>query len=435
MGSWLLLALPGAFMASGLNQVWLPLGLTIGAFINWGMVAKRLRIYTEIAKDSITIPAYFENRFHDKTGILRLLTALVTMIFFTIYVGAGFVSGGVLFSSMFHISYHEALLMTATIIFVYTCVGGFLAIAWIDFFQGSLMLFALLLVPIVVWSSFGSAEIIGALSNIDIKGFYDITAGVPLIAIVSLLAWGLGYFGQPHIIVRFMAIKDPNKTPQAMWIGMTWMILALVGAAAVGILGAAYYNDGLINPEAVFLKLSAIFFNPWIEGILLAAVLSAVMSTSSAQLLSLSSAFSIDVYAKFLRKKASHREQLNISRLTVLAVTIIAIMISYSPNSSILSLVGYAWAGLGSSFGAVVIFSLFWSRMNKFGAVAGIIVGSGVVLVWPLFEYLGGWFEVYSMVPAFALSCISIVLVSLITPKPEISVQTEYASYKQALDK
>ncbi len=435
MGSWLLLALPGAFMASGLNQVWLPLGLTIGAFINWGMVAKRLRIYTEIAKDSITIPAYFENRFHDKTGILRLLTALVTVIFFTIYLGAGFVSGGVLFSSMFHISYHEALLMTATIIFVYTCVGGFLAIAWIDFFQGGLMLFALLLVPVVVWSSFGSAEIIGALSNIDIKGFYDITAGVPLIAIVSLLAWGLGYFGQPHIIVRFMAIKDPNKTPQAMWICMTWMILALVGAATVGILGAAYYNDDLINPEAVFLKLSAIFFNPWIEGILLAAVLSAVMSTSSAQLLSLSSAFSIDVYAKFLRKKASHREQLNISRLTILAVTIIAIMISYSPNSSILSLVGYAWAGLGSSFGAVVIFSLFWSRMNKFGAVAGIIVGSGIVLVWPLFEYLGGWFEVYSMVPAFAFSCISIVFVSLITPKPEISVQMEYASYKQALDK
>jgi sodium/proline symporter len=259
MGSWLLLALPGAFMVSGFNQIWLPLGLTIGAFVNWGVIAKRLRVYTEIAKDSITIPEYFENRFHDNSGLLRLLTALVTAIFFTIYTGAGFVSGGVLFSSMFHISYHEALLLTATIIFVYTCVGGFLAIAWIDFFQGTLMLFALLLVPIVVWSNFGSVQVIGALSNIDIKGFYDITAGVPLIAIVSLLAWGLGYFGQPHIIVRFMAIKDPNKTSQAMWICMIWMILALVGAAAVGILGAAYYQDGIINPEAIFLKLSAIF--------------------------------------------------------------------------------------------------------------------------------------------------------------------------------
>ena len=433
MGSWLLLALPGAFMVFGFNQIWLPLGLTIGAFVNWSVIAKRLRVYTEIAKDSITIPEYFENRFHDNSGLLRLLTALVTAIFFTIYTGAGFVSGGVLFSSMFHISYHEALLLTATIIFVYTCVGGFLAIAWIDFFQGTLMLFALLLVPIVVWSNFGSVQVIGALSNIDIKGFYDITAGVPLIAIVSLLAWGLGYFGQPHIIVRFMAIKDPNKTSQAMWICMIWMILALVGAAAVGILGAAYYQDGIINPEAIFLKLSDIFFNTWIEGVLLAAVLSAVMSTSSAQLLSLSSAFSVDVYAKFLRKNAGHREQLNISRLTVLVVTIIAIMISYSQNSSILNLVGYAWAGLGSSFGAVVIFSLFWSRMNKFGAIAGIIVGSVVVLVWPLFKSFGGWFEVYSMVPAFTLSCISIVVISLITKKPAESVELEFMTYQASI--
>jgi len=433
MGSWLLLALPGAFMVSGLNQIWLPLGLTIGAFVNWGVIARRLRVYTEIAKGSITIPEYFENRFHDKTGFLRSLTALVTVVFFTIYTGAGFVSGGVLFSSMFHISYHEALLLTASIIFVYTCVGGFLAIAWIDFFQGTLMLFALILVPIVVYMGLGHADIVGALSSIEIKGFYDVTAGVPLITIVSLLAWGLGYFGQPHIIVRFMAIKDPNKTSQAMWICMIWMMLALVGAACVGILGAAYYRDGLINPEAIFLKLSAVFFNPWIEGVLLAAVLSAVMSTSSAQLLSLSSAFSVDVYSKFLRKNAGHREQLNISRLTVLVVTIVAVAISYSPNSSILSLVGYAWAGLGSSFGAVVIFSLFWSRMNKYGAIAGIIVGSAVVLVWPVFKELGGWFEVYSMVPAFALSCTSIVLFSLITEKPVELVEIEFMKYKTSV--
>ncbi len=434
MGSWLLLALPGAFMVSGLNQIWLPLGLTIGAFVNWGVIAKRLRIYTEIAKDSITIPTYFENRFHDKSGLLRLLTALVTVVFFSIYIGVGCVSGGVLFSAMFHISYHEALLLTASIIFVYTCVGGFLAIAWIDFFQGTLMLFALLLVPLVVWTNFGSYDIVGVLSNIDIKGFYDIKTGVPLISIVSLLAWGLGYFGQPHIIVRFMAIKDPNKTPQAMWICMIWMILALIGAAAVGILGAAYYKNGLVNPEAVFLKLSGIFLNPWIEGVVLSAVLSAVMSTSSAQLLSLASAFSVDVYAKFFRKNAGHQEQVNISRLTVLAVTVIAIIISYSPDTSILDLVGYAWAGLGSSFGAVVIFSLFWSRMNKFGAVVGIVVGSVVVLVWPLFKIFGGWFEIYAMVPAFILSCTSIVLASLLTSAPEDYVQMEYASYKNALN-
>lgn len=435
MGSWLLLALPGAFMVSGLNQIWLPMGLTIGAFVNWGIVAKRLRIYTEIAKDSITIPEYFENRFHDKTNILRSLTALVTVIFFTIYIGAGFVSGGVLFSSMFHISYHEALIFTAIIIFTYTCVGGFLAIAWIDFFQGTLMLLALIMVPVFVYSEFGNTDVIGALQNIEIKGFYDITAGVPLITIVSLLAWGLGYFGQPHIIVRFMAIKDPNKTPKAMWICMIWMILALIGAACVGILGAAYYTDGISNPEAIFLRLSAVFFNPWIEGVLLAAVLSAVMSTSSAQLLSLSSAFSVDVYAKYIRKNASHREQLSVSRLIVFIVTVVAIIISYNPDSSILSLVSYAWAGLGSSFGAVILFSLFWVRMNKYGAIAGIIVGSLIVVAWPAFEDFGGWFKVYSMVPAFTLSCISIVAVSLLTGKPEDSVEDEYNSYIQELSK
>ncbi|API86145.1 sodium/proline symporter PutP [Francisella uliginis] len=433
MGSWLLLALPGAFMVSGFNQIWLPLGLSIGAFINWGVIAKRLRIYTEIAKDSITIPAYFENRFHDSTGRIRTLTAIVLVIFFTIYVGAGFVSGGVLFSSMFGISYHSALLLTASIIFIYTCVGGFLAISWIDFFQGSLMLFALLLVPIVVYFNFDSSGTTSILSNIDIKGFYDVTSGVPLITIISLLAWGLGYFGQPHIIVRFMAIKDPNKTSQAMWICMIWMILALIGAACVGILGAAYFQGGQINPESVFLKLSSVFFNPWIEGVLLAAVLSAVMSTSSAQLLALSSAFSVDVYAKFIRKNASHREQLNVSRLIVLIITIVAIVISLNPNTTILDLVGYAWAGLGSSFGSVVIFSLFWSRINKAGATAGILSGALVVLIWPLFASLGGWFKIYAMVPGFAISSILIVIVSLLTSKPEESIQLEYNKYKQAL--
>ncbi|BCD92453.1 sodium:proline symporter [Francisella halioticida] len=434
MGSWLLLALPGAFMASGFNQIWLPLGLSIGAFINWGVIAKRLRVYTEIAKDSITIPAYFENRFHDDTGIIRSITAIVLVVFFTTYVGAGFVSGGVLFGSMFGISYHSALFLTAIIIFVYTCVGGFLAISWIDFFQGSLMLFALLLVPIVVYLNFDSSGTTNILSSIDIKGFYDVTSGVPLITIISLLAWGLGYFGQPHIIVRFMAIKNPNKTYRAMAICMIWMIVALIGAACTGILGAVYYHGDKINPESVFLKLSSAFFNPWVEGILLAAVLSAVMSTISAQLLSLSSAFSVDVYAKFLRKNASHREQLNVSRLIVLIVTIVAICISLNPHSTILSLVGYAWAGLGGSFGGVVIFSLFWSRMNKFGAAAGIIVGAIVVLTWgPLLGSLGGWFKIYVMVPGFILSCIAIVVVSLLTPKPGESVQLEYNKYKEAL--
>ncbi|APC97413.1 sodium/proline symporter PutP [Francisella frigiditurris] len=436
MGSWLLLALPGAFMALGISQIWLPLGLTIGAFVNWGVVAKRLRVYTEVAKDSITIPAYFENRFHDTKGYLRALTAIVLVIFFTIYISAGFVSGGLLFSSMFSIDYHQALILTAVIIFTYTCVGGFLAVAWIDFFQGSLMLLALLVVPAVAFGYFGSfTSLADAVSSREIHGFFDITSGVSFLSIISLLAWGLGYFGQPHIIVRFMAIRDPKKTTQAMWICMIWMILALLGAMAVGLLGAAYYQNGLENPEAVFLQLSKAFFNPWLEGVLLAAVLSAVMSTSSAQLLALSSAFSADVYHKFIRKNASHKEMLNVSRLIVLVITIIGIYLAYSPESSILDLVAYAWAGLGSSFGGVIILSLFWKRMNKTGAYVGIALGSLTVLVWPWLKDLGYMFGVYAMIPAFSASCLGIVIASLLTGKPEKSIEEEFDKYKEALEK
>ena len=436
MGSWLLLALPGAFMVSGISQLWLPLGLTIGAFVNWAVVARRLRIYTEVAKDSITIPAYFENRFHDNKGYLRALTAVVLVVFFTIYVGAGFVSGGLLFSSMFEINYHTALLLTAAIIFTYTCIGGFLAVSWIDFFQGTLMLLALLVVPAVAFGHFGSvSSVMDSVSAREITGFFSVTSGMTFIGTISLLAWGLGYFGQPHIIVRFMALKDPNKTSQAMWIGMIWMILALIGAVCVGMLGAAYYTNGLSNPESVFLDLSKAFFNPWIEGVLLAAVLSAVMSTSSAQLLALSSAFSADVYHKFIRKNASHKEMLNISKLIIFIITILGIYLAYSPNASILALVGHAWAGLGASFGGVVLFSLFWKNMNKAGAYAGIILGAGTVLIWPMLKDFGGIFAVYEMVPAFTFSCLGIVIVSLIAGEPEDSIVAEFESYERALEK
>jgi sodium/proline symporter len=230
-----------------------------------------------------------------------------------------------------------------------------------------------------------------------------------------------------------MAIKDHKKTSTAMWICMIWMILALIAAACIGILGAVYFQKNVTNPETIFLELSNMFFNPWIEGVLLAAVLSAVMSTVAAQLLQLSSAFSVDVYAKFFRKTASHRELLNISRLAVAVVTVAAIIMSYNPDSSILSLVSFAWAGLGSAFGSVVVFSLFWPRMNKFGAGSGIIVGAVVVLIWPMFANFGGWFEIYSMVPAFTLSCVSIVLVSLLTAAPDKEISDEFKRYQEIL--
>ena len=435
MGSWLLLALPGAVMLHGMNQIWLPIGLAIGAGLNWYIVAKRLRVYTEVAKDSITIPAYFENRFHDNKGLLRSITAIVILVFFTLYTASGLVAGGMLFSSMFDVSYHSGLLITGIIIFTYTCIGGFLAISFIDFFQGSLMLMALLVIPAVVYGHFdGVSNIIANIQHRDLTGFLDFSSGVSILSIISLAAWGLGYFGQPHIIVRFMAIKNPKKTPTAMVICMTWMILALIGAVCIGILGAAYYQDGLKNTESVFIVLSNAFFNPWIEGILLAAVLSAIMSTSSAQLLASSSAVVEDVYLKFIRKDAQNKEILFVSRLVVLSIAIVAILLAYNPKSTILGLVSYAWAGLGASFGPAILFSLLWKRMNKVGASFGILVGALTVIIWPLFKDLGGIFAIYEIIPGFIFASIAIIVTSILTAKPSDEIKGEFEQFEKIMN-
>ncbi|WP_119343951.1 sodium/proline symporter PutP [Facilibium subflavum] len=427
MSSWLLLALPGAVMLHGLNQIWLPLGLALGAYLNWQFVAKRLRIYTEVAKDSITIPAYFENRFHDKTGFIRLLTAIVILIFFTFYTASGFVAGGLLFSSTFGISYAAGLGLTAAIILIYTCIGGFLAISWIDFFQGCLMFLALILVPVVVLYHIGSINT--ALTDVAQQSpvYLDAFKGTSIIGVLSLFAWGLGYFGQPHILVRFMATKTARSIPQAQFICMTWMCIALLGAVFTGLFGLAYFSSkGLSNPETIFIVLSNTFFNPWIAGVLLAAVLSATMSTASAQLLASSSAVVEDFYHKFFRPKASTTELLFSSRIVVFLIAIVALLLAANPKSSILNLVGYAWAGLGASFGPVVLLSLFWRRMNLAGAFAGIITGALTVLIWPHLKFLGGVFELYELLPGFVFAVVSIVTVSLLAKPATVLMSKEY---------
>lgn len=435
MSSWLMLALPGAVMAFGLNQIWLPIGLAVGAYLNWQFIAKRLRVYTEVAKDSITIPAYFENRFHDFKGRLRVITALVILIFFTFYTAAGFVAGGLLFSNTFGVDYTTGLWITAGIILVYTCVGGFLAISWIDFFQGSLMFLALLVVPLVVLYNLGGVtpamQTIYHLS----PSYFDVFKGTTLIGTISLLAWGLGYFGQPHILVRFMAIKDPNEVPKAQFICMTWMCIALLGAVFVGFLGIAFYAQSpLSNPETVFIAFANTLFNPWISGILLAAVLSAIMSTASAQLLASSSALVEDFYRKFFRPQSSHREQLITGRVIVVLITLVAVALAADPtNSSILALVGYAWAGLGAAFGPVILLSLFWSRMTLKGAMAGIISGALVVIVWSQLKTLGGIFSVYELLPAFIISTLAIIIVTMITARPEESIMAQHREVEARL--
>ena len=435
MSSWLILALPGAVMLNGLNQIWLPIGLSIGQFLNWQLISARLRVYTEVANDSITIPAYFENRFHDNTRILRLITAVVIVIFFTFYSASGFVSGGLLFSSTFHVSYIAGLLITATIVIGYTCLGGFLAISWIDFFQGTLMFFALLVVPAMTFHALGGIGEIGQIVDTHaIPSYLNAFNGITSVGIISLLAWGFGYFGQPHIIVRFMAMRSHKQAPQAQFICMTWMNVALYGAVFTGLFGMAFFaNSPLKDPETGFIHLSTILFSPWIAGVLLAAVLSATMSTSSSQLLASSSAIVEDFYHRFFRSQASSRELIWVSRLGVLIISLVAFSIAYDPKSSILNLVSYAWAGLGGAFGPVIILSLFWKRMNLWGAMAGMVAGTLVVIIWPYFSELGGIFEIYELVPAFLLNLFSIAGVSLMTQKPSDKIKAEFEDMQRIL--
>ncbi len=433
MSGWLLLGLPGAVYLLGFSQIWMPLGLIIGALINWTVVAKRLRVYTEFANNSLTIPEFFENRFHDKSGILRLVTSIAVIVFFTLYASSGFVSGAILFQSTFNLSYHEALLLGASVIILYTCIGGFLAVNWIDLFQGSLMWLALLVVPIMtLWAmhhGHSSAPLIPLHDRLQ-----QFMAAKPLgiIAIVSLLTWGLGYFGQPHILVRFMAAENPNNIRQSTWICMIWMTMSLVGAVFTGLFGKWYFaGSTLSNPESVFLMLAKELFNPLITGTLLAAVLSAVMSTIAAQLLASSSSLAEDIYFRFFRKEETSSQGLFLNRVAVLVIALAALYLAHDPNSRVLTLVSYAWAGLGASFGPLILCSLFWSRTTRNGAIAGIIVGGATVIIWKQLAYLGGIFSLYELFPAFFAGLITIFVVSLIDKKPDESILNNFEQVRR----
>jgi len=435
MSGWILMGLPGAFYLHGMNQIWMPIGLTIGAWLNWQIVAKRLRIYTEVANDAITLPDYLENRFRDHSRVLRSITAIVILFFFTLYSAASMKAGGVLFEQSFELPYHLGLWIGAVAIVSYTFIGGFLAVCWTDTVQGVLMFLALLVVPIVVLSHFGGwGETVTAVSNMSPQHL-NVTEGLGVFGICSLMAWGLGYFGQPHILVRFMAVRSAKDIPAARAICMNWMVLSLYGAIFTGFAGYAYYiNNPLKDPETVFIQLSQILFNPWIAGILLAAILSAIMSTISSQLLVCASALTEDIYRGFIRKQAKDRELVMVGRLAVLLVALIAVVLAYNPNSTILSMVSYAWAGFGGAFGPVIILSLFWSRMTRNGAVAGIIVGAVVVVGWHnLSGGPGDMFDFYEILPGFVACLLTVIGVSLASKAPEREITREFALMKQHL--
>ncbi|MTD39929.1 sodium/proline symporter PutP [Erwinia sp. CPCC 100877] len=425
MSGWLLMGLPGAIFLAGISESWIAIGLVIGAWLNWKLVAGRLRVQTEANDNALTLPDYFTSRFADDSRLLRIISALVILVFFTIYCASGVVAGARLFESTFGMDYTTALWAGAAATIIYTFVGGFLAVSWTDTIQAALMFFALILTPVMVLFTVGgvgdSLEVIKQKSIENI----DMLKGLNIVAIISLLGWGLGYFGQPHILARFMAADSHRTIVSARRIGMAWMILCLLGSVGVGFFGIAYFanNPSLAadvndNNERVFIELAQILFNPWIAGILMSAILAAVMSTLSCQLLVCSSAITEDLYKAFLRKGASQSELVWVGRLMVLVVALVAIALAANPDNRVLGLVSYAWAGFGAAFGPVVILSLFWSRMTRNGALAGMIIGAVTVVVWKQFE----WLDLYEIIPGFLFATLGIVVVSLLGKAPSRDV-------------
>ncbi|WP_295532111.1 sodium/proline symporter PutP [uncultured Thioclava sp.] len=423
MSGWLLLGLPGALFVSGLTQSWIGIGLFVGALVNWIVVAPRLREQTERYDNSLTIPGFLGNRFPTQAALLRMVSAVIIVVFFAVYTASGLVGGGKLFASAFGGSYMAGVILTLGIVLVYTVIGGFLAVSLTDFVQGCIMMLALVIMPIVILTT-GQGDGVGAaatrLTAID-PNYLSMTHGLTFVGWLSAVTWGLGYFGQPHIIVRFMAVRSVADVPKARNIGMGWMAISLIGAISVGIFGRAYAERNGLNvtdPETIFIILSNLLFHPLITGFLYAALLAAIMSTVSSQLLVSSSSLTEDFYKMVLNRDASDRTLVNVGRLAVLAVGVAAIIIARNPDSKVLGLVSNAWAGFGAAFGPLILLSLTWKRMTGLGAVAGLVVGALTVIIWIALglnkSFMGGA-GVYEIIPGFIAAFVAIVAVSLAT--------------------
>ncbi len=422
MSGWLLMGLPGLAYASGFDSIWLLLGLLVGTWLNWRFIAATLRDATERFGNALTVPDYLENRFDDRTHSLRAFSAVVILLFFVFYTSSGFVAAGRLFEALFGMPYIEAMLLRTAAMLAYTFLGGFLAVSWSDVLQGTLMFFTLILVAILGVSMAGGIETtfsrLEALDAQFLDPFIaDDGAKLGWIGIVSLLAWGLGYFGQPHILARFMAARSVSHITVARRVAMGWVITVLVAAVVVGLSARLVLPVELSGPdtEKVFISMSTTFLPPIFAGICLAGVMAAIMSTASAQLLVASSALANDLYRSLWRRDASRSELLWIGRLAVLLIALLAMWLARNPDNTVLSLVAWAWAGFGAAFGPVVILSLYWKPMTRAGALAGILVGGLTVVLWKQLAPLGGIFELYELLPGFALSTLAIVVTSRMT--------------------
>ncbi|MBR0458358.1 MAG: sodium/proline symporter PutP [Victivallales bacterium] len=442
MSGWLLMGLPGAVYARGMGEAWIGIGLATGTLFNWCYVASRLRVYTE-RTNSLTIASYLGKRFDDPTGLIRKIVALITFGFLTVYAGSGLVASGKLFQEMFNIQYQTAVIIGTLVILVYTLTGGYPAVCWTDFFQGCLMFCTLVIAPIVALqylhpSLISSVDhaVVNTIAAFGVKGTVDpanvasVSRTVPLnllpyswaglIPILSAAVWGLGYFGQPHIITRFMSIKSHKDLPKATTIAMIWVVISLGAAVLIGLLGVPMFNSPVLTggeQEKVFLKMISKLFTPWIGGIMLAAIMAAIMSTIDSQLLASSSMLSEDIYTA-IRKNASEREMLNVNRALVFIITVLAFLMAMWPNDTIFGLVSFAWGGFGAAFGPVVLMSLYSRRMTWVSALAGMIVGTAVMLTW---KFLGTsslecapfFKSMYEILPGFMANLVTILIINL----------------------
>ncbi|HHY82877.1 MAG TPA: sodium/proline symporter PutP [Clostridiales bacterium] len=456
MSGWLLMGLPGVAYWFGLSDaIWTAIGLLIGTYLNWLFVAKRLRVYSH-ANNSITIPDFISNRFREKNKIILTIAALFILVFFSVYAASCFVTVGKLFSTLFNVKYVYMMIAGALFVVLYTFIGGFLAESASDFMQGIIMIFALTIVAVIGTASAGgiSAVIKNAQSIPGFLEFFGIAQPVVadgvqqigengrplfgeagrygLLTVISTLSWGLGYFGMPHILIKFMAIKDPEELSRSRKIGTIWCAISLFAAVAIGITGRILYPSAFLtrsDSEKIFILLSTNFLVPFIAGIVLAGILAATISSSDSYLLLAASSFSKNIYQGILKKEASDKEILLTSRITLIIISVIAMLIALDENSVIFKVVSFAWAGFGATFGPVILFSLFWKRVTRPGAIAGMITGGSMVFIWNLLlSRLGGIFAIYELLPAFAASCIAIVVVSLLSKEPSMEIQNEFES-------
>lgn len=431
MSGWLLLGLPGFAYAAGLESLWLAGGLLLGTWLNWRLLAGRLRTFSEAYGDALTLPEYFANRFGDDTGWLRGISAFFILLFFLLYTGSGLVAGGKLFESVFDLPYIWAVAAGTLAILVYTAVGGFLAVSWTDVLQGLLMAAALLVVPLMAFSITGGPGAglarIEAVNPSLLDPFTKADgSALGFIGILSLAAWGIGYFGQPHILARFQAIRSVASVGRARLIAVSWVIVTLCGAVLAGLAGILVLDTQLVGDEreTVFIELVGLLFHPVIAGICLAAILAAVMSTADSQLLVSSSTFTEDLYRRLLRRDASPQELVAVGRGSVVVLAALAFTMALDPDAVILDLVGYAWAGFGAAFGPVLILSLYWPRMTRRGALAGILTGGITVVVWRNLD--GGLFDAYELVPGFLLSLLAIWIACLMDPAPRTRLEADF---------